>query len=92
MDIDYVARLARVRLTDEERRIFAAQLGDILSYFQRIRSVDVSGVEPTAHTFGVFNVWDEDMPRPALPPEEALRHAPARRGDQFLVPKIIEDV
>ena len=91
MDIDYVARLARIRLTGEERQTFAAQLGDILDYFQRIKDVDVSGVEPTAHAFDVFNVWDEDVPRPGLPLEDALRHAPAARDNQISVPKVIED-
>lgn len=91
IDIGYVARLARIELTDEERERYKAQLGDILRYFHHLDAVEVEGVEPTSHAYPMQNVWRRDDPSPALPVEEALRHAPAQRDQQFVVPKVIED-
>lgn len=91
IDIDYVAKLARLELSAEEKARFAAQLGDILAYFEKINAVDVSGVEPMAHAFPVFNVLDEDVARPGFTAAEALRNAPATRDNQVLVPKVVED-
>ncbi|MGJ3241914.1 MAG: Asp-tRNA(Asn)/Glu-tRNA(Gln) amidotransferase subunit GatC [Opitutales bacterium] len=91
IDIDYVARLARIALTDEEKVRYAAQLGDVLAHFERLQAIDVSGVEPTAHTFPVVNVWQEDEPTQPFAPEEALRNAPRQRDNQIVVPKVIED-
>jgi aspartyl-tRNA(Asn)/glutamyl-tRNA(Gln) amidotransferase subunit C len=91
IDIDYVANLARLDLSAEEKARFAAQLGDILAYFDKLKAVDVTGVEPMAHAFPVFNVLDADEPRPGLTAEEALRNAPAVRDNQFLVPKVVDD-
>jgi len=91
VDIDYVANLARLDLTAEEKVRFAAQLGDILAYFEKLNAVDVSGVEPMAHAFPVFNVLDDDVEQPGFSPAEALLNAPAQRDNQFLVPKVVDD-
>jgi aspartyl-tRNA(Asn)/glutamyl-tRNA(Gln) amidotransferase subunit C len=91
VDIDYVANLARLDLSVEEKVRFAAQLGDILAYFEKLNAVDVTGVEPMAHAFPVFNVLDEDVEQPGFTPAEALRNAPAQRDNQFLVPKVVDD-
>ena len=91
IDIDYVAALARIELTDEERQQFSAQLVDILNYFERIKAVDVSGIEPTAHAFPLYNVWGEDCAEPGFSPEEALLNAPELRDNQIVVPKVVED-
>lgn len=91
IDIDYVARLARIDLTDEEKQTFTAQLEDILAYVEKLNSVDVSGVEPMAHAFPLENVLDEDVPHDPLPVEDALRNAPAQRDNQVVVPKVVED-
>ena len=61
MDIDYVANLARIELSPQEKEKFQGQLGDVLKYFEKLQEVDVEGVEPTAHAFPRFNVWDEDQ-------------------------------
>ena len=61
MDIDYVANLARIELSSQEKEKFQGQLGDVLKYFEKLQEVDVEGVEPTAHAFPRFNVWDEDQ-------------------------------
>ena len=91
IDIDYVANLARLDLTAEEKTRFAAQLGDILAYFEKLNAVDVTGVEPMAHAFPVFNVLDDDIEQPGFTPAEALRNAPATRDNQILVPKVVDD-
>ena len=90
IDIDYVANLARIALTPEEKTLFTDQLGDVLTYIKKLQSVDVSGVEPMAHASPVFNVWREDEPEASLPPEVALRNAPAQRDQQVVVPKVVE--
>lgn len=90
INIEHVATLARIALTDDEKRIFASQLGDVLAYIEKLREVDVSGVEPMAHAFPVFNVWIEDVSGPALPVEAVLRNAPASRDNMISVPKVVE--
>lgn len=90
LDIDRVARLARVALTAEERATFAAQLGSVLHHIEQLSKVNVEGVEPSAHAFAVDNVWREDVASPALPASEALRNAPAQRENMVVVPKVVE--
>ena len=89
-NIDHVARLARLALTPEEKTEFAQQLGDVLHHIEQLAKVDVSGVEPSAHAFAVHNVWQEDVARPGLTVEQALRNAPARRDNMIAVPKVVE--
>ena len=91
IDIDYVANLARIELTDAEREKFSAQLGDVLKHFAKLNSVNVDGVEPTAHAFPVFNVLDDDEAEAGFTPEDALRNAPKQRENQVVVPKVVED-
>ncbi len=91
IDIDYVAKLARIELTDDEKTKFSSQLGDILKYFKKLNEVDVSGVEPMAHAFPVYNVWQEDTPEPGFTTEEALLNSPAIRNNHVVVPKVVGD-
>jgi aspartyl-tRNA(Asn)/glutamyl-tRNA(Gln) amidotransferase subunit C len=90
LNIDHVANLARIALTAEEKAKFAQQLGEVIHHIEQLRKVDVSGVEPTAHAFPVHNVWSEDVARPGLPVEAALRNAPAQRDNMIVVPKVVE--
>lgn len=90
IDIDYVANLARIALTDEEKKRFSGQLGDVLKYIDKLNTVDVSGVEPTAHAFPLENVWREDRAEASLPVETALKNAPAARQNMISVPKVVE--
>ena len=90
IDIDYVANLARIALSDEERSLFSGQLEEILEYIEQLNTVNVDGVEPTAHTFPVTNVWREDVARPGLTQEEAIGNAPEARDGMFVVPKVVE--
>ena len=91
MDIDYVANLARIELSPQEKEKFQGQLGDVLKYFEKLQEVDVEGVEPTAHAFPRFNVWDEDQSVDGFTAEEALSNAPKARNDQVVVPKVVEE-
>jgi aspartyl-tRNA(Asn)/glutamyl-tRNA(Gln) amidotransferase subunit C len=90
IDIKYVAQLARLALSPEEERKFGAQLGDVLGYIEKLKEVDVTGVEPTAHAFPLVNVTRADEVQPSMSHEEAMRNAPAEANGLFLVPKIVE--
>ncbi|MFW6217574.1 MAG: Asp-tRNA(Asn)/Glu-tRNA(Gln) amidotransferase subunit GatC [Verrucomicrobiota bacterium] len=91
IDIDYVANLARIELSDEEKSKLGSQLEDILGYFDKINQVNVDGVEPMAHAHPVFNVWREgDEPGETYPPETLMRMAPEFRDNQIVVPKVVE--
>jgi len=89
-DIKYVAHLARLKLAPEEEKKFGEQLGQVLGYIEKLKAVDVSQVEPTAHAVPLVNVTRPDEVRPSLTNDEALRNAPARANGLFLVPKIVE--
>jgi len=90
LNIDYLANLARLALTGAEKDKFSRQLGDILHYVEKLKQVDVTGVEPMAHASPVFNVWQEDTARPGLAVDQALRNAPAQRQHMIVVPKVVE--
>ncbi len=91
IDIDYVASLARIKLTEKEKATFSEQLGEVLDHFRKLQAIDVEGIEPTAHAFPFHNIWQDDEPGEAFTPDEALRNAPARRQNQIVVPKVVED-
>ena len=90
LDVRYVAHLARLSLSPQEEQQLGAQLGSILGYIEKLKEVDVTGVEPTAHAFPLVNVTRPDETGPSLPHEEALRNAPAQANGLFIVPKIVE--
>jgi aspartyl-tRNA(Asn)/glutamyl-tRNA(Gln) amidotransferase subunit C len=91
IDIDYVANLARIALTDEEKSAFSQQLDGILTYIEKLKTVDVSKVDPTAHPFEVVNVWREDKAGKPLSAAEATSNAPAARDNMVVVPKVVDD-
>jgi aspartyl-tRNA(Asn)/glutamyl-tRNA(Gln) amidotransferase subunit C len=90
IDVKYVARLARLQLTPAEELKFGEQLAHVLGYIEKLKELDVSGVEPTAHAFPLVNVTRPDEVRPSIPNEDALRNAPAPANGLFIVPKIVE--
>ncbi len=90
MDIEKLARLARLELSEEEKEVFGRQLGKILEYMEQLNRVDTSGVEPTSHTIPLFNVFREDEIRPSFPQEEVLGIAPEEEEGHFRVPRIID--
>lgn len=89
-DVKYTAQLARLALTPDEEKKLGAQLGQILGYIEKLRELDVSSVEPTAHAVPMVNVTRADEIRASLPHDEALRNAPKKAGGLFVVPKIVE--
>lgn len=89
-NIKYVAHLARLKLSPEEETQLGAQLGNILGYIEKLKEVDVAGVEPTAHAFPMVNVFRADEVRPGLSNDDALRNAPKRSSGLFVVPKVVE--
>jgi aspartyl-tRNA(Asn)/glutamyl-tRNA(Gln) amidotransferase subunit C len=90
IDVEYVAHLARLSLSPEEEQKIGEQLGGILGYIEKLKEVDVTGVEPTAHAFPLVNVVRPDEVRPSISHEDALRNAPAQANGLFIVPKIVE--
>ncbi|MGH2739062.1 MAG: Asp-tRNA(Asn)/Glu-tRNA(Gln) amidotransferase subunit GatC [Actinomycetota bacterium] len=90
IDVDHVARLARLRLTDEERERLAAQLAVILEHAQRVSEVAAEDVPPTSHPIPQRNVFREDEPGECLSHEEALAGAPEAEAGRFKVPRIVE--
>ena len=89
-NIQYVANLARVALTPDEEQRLGQQLTNFLGYIEKLKEVDVSQVEPTAHAFPLVNVMRPDVVTGSLPHDEAMRNAPAKAGGLFVVPKVVE--
>ncbi len=90
IDVAYVAELARLELTEDEKALFQPQLEGIVKYVEKISSVDVAGVEPMMHGRPLVNAFREDEVKPSLARDAALANAPARVGEEFLLPKIVE--
>ena len=82
----HVAKLARLRLTDEEVEKMSGELSTILSAIEQIGELDLDGVEPTSHVVDLENVLRADEPRPSLPRERALSNAPDASDEGFRVP------
>jgi aspartyl-tRNA(Asn)/glutamyl-tRNA(Gln) amidotransferase subunit C len=90
IDIDHVAKLARLDLSAEEKDRLRAQLGLILEHAAKVGEVAAADVRPTAYAIARANVLRPDEPVPSLSREEALGNAPEREGDRFKVPPIAE--
>jgi len=90
-DVDKVAKLARLEVTESEQAAFAKQLSQILTHVETLKQYDTTGVEPTATVLGQVNVFRPDMARPSLSVDRAVSNAPESVDGFFVVPKIIED-
>ena len=90
IDVDHVARLARLALTDEERERFRRQLAVILEHAEKVREVAADDVPPTSHPVPRSNVYRPDDPEPSLTVEEVLSNAPEVEDQRFKVPRIVE--
>ena len=88
--IDYVAHLSRIELTDDEREVFGAQLASILAYMEKLEELDTTDVAPTAHVMGLRNVFRDDVERASTAREQMLANAPAKAHGCYLVPKILD--
>jgi len=89
-DVEHIAKLAKLKFTEEEKVKLTHQLNDILNYIDQLNKIDTSKVEPLSHVIELSNVFREDVVKPGLTPEEALKNAPAKTDKFFKVPKVIE--
>ncbi len=90
LNIRHVAHLARLNLSEEEMETFDSQLSQVLEYVEQLKGVKVDDVEPMAHTLPVSNVLREDKARDYFTAKEALKNAPAKANDLFIVTKVVE--
>lgn len=90
MDIEKVARLARIELTEDEKKTFGKQLEQILSHMEQLNRLDTTGVEPTSHAIPMVNVFREDEVKQSVLKEEVLGISPDQEEGHFKVPRIIE--
>lgn len=90
-EVERVAKLARLEITEGEKDAFSKQLSSILTYIEELKSWDTTGIEPTATVLEQTNVLREDRAQPSLPVEQALMNAPDSDGGYFRVPRILEE-
>ncbi len=88
-DVEHVATLSRLALTDDEIEQLTGELGAILDYAAEVSALDTADVPPTAHPLPLVNVFRPDEPRPGLDRDEVLAEAPATEDGQFRVPRIL---
>lgn len=89
-EVEYVAHLARLEISDAEKEKFTAQLNDILLYIDKLNELDTQGVEPMSHAIAVTNAFREDKTSNSIGTQDSLANAPDSRGEFFRVPKVIE--
>ena len=87
-DVEHVAKLARLELTEAEKEKFTKQLGDVLKYVEQMTEVDTTNVKPMAHAFDIVNVMRDDKVVSEVSKEELLKNAPEEENGFFRVPKI----
>ena len=90
-EVEKVAKLARLEITETEKVAFSAQLSSILTYMEQLKGLNTEGVEPTATVLEQTNVFREDEVRPSLPADKALANAPGQADGLFTVPRILEE-
>ena len=88
--VNWIAHLARLELTEGELATMARQLTAILDYVNQLQTVDTEDITPLAHPIPVYNVFRADEPLPSLAVEAALSNAPDRRGDYYAVPAVLQ--
>ncbi|GIP50178.1 Aspartyl/glutamyl-tRNA(Asn/Gln) amidotransferase subunit C [compost metagenome] len=89
-DVEHVAKLARLHLTDEEREMFTEQLNAILQYAEKLNELNTDDIAPTTHVLHLSNVMRADEVKESLPPEKVFRNAPDEEDGQFKVPAVLE--
>jgi len=89
-EVEYVAHLARLRFSEEEKDKITTQLNDILMYIDKLNRVDTSGIEPTTHAINLNNAFRDDEVKQSLGRDLALSNAPDEGRNSFRVPKVIE--
>ena len=89
-EVRWVAKLARLELSEAELAVMTRQLADIVAHFDQLQSVDTAGVEPLAHAIELHNVFRPDEPAPSLPVDDALANAPRRNRGFYSVPAVLD--
>jgi len=89
-EVEHIALLSRLKLSDEERERMTTQLNDIMAFFEQLGELDTTDVEPTSHVIPMSNVLRADEVKPSLPADDVLANAPERAGDTFRVPRVVE--
>ncbi len=89
-EVEHIADLARLDLSEEEKDRYREQLSAILDYARRLKELDTAGIQPTSSLLEAGNVLRPDQPRPSLPPESVLSNAPQVQDGQFKVPRIFD--
>ena len=89
MDIEHVAKLAHLKLTDAEKKRFSNQMGTIIKYIEKLNELDTKNVEPTAHVLGLENVFRNDIATNPLTDQDPINDSPAHSKGHYEVPKII---
>ena len=89
-DVEHVARLARLELSNEEKSLFAGQMDAILAYVEKLKELDTDGILPTSHAVPMENAFREDLTQPSMGTDKALANAPQKADGFYRVPKIIE--
>ena len=89
MDIEHVAKLARLKLTDAEKELFSKQMGTVIKYIEKLSELDTKNVEPTAHVLGLNNVFRDDAVKKPLTVQDPINDSPAHSKGHYEVPKII---
>jgi aspartyl-tRNA(Asn)/glutamyl-tRNA(Gln) amidotransferase subunit C len=89
-DVEHIAALARMKLTDEEKNTYRLQLSDMLNYIEKLGELDTANIDPTSHVVPLSNVFRDDVLKESLITEEALRNAPQVAESLYKVPRIIE--
>jgi len=89
-EIEHIAILARLSLSEEEKELFGSQLSSILGYMEKLNELDTRDIEPTSHVLSLHNVMREDTLTSSISREDALMNAPSRTEKFYRVPKIIE--
>lgn len=90
IDVAYIAKLARIDLTEEEAALFSRDLDKVLAYVAKLESYDVTGVTPMNHPLPTMDVMRKDEPQDGLSQEAALSNAPQQTQGQFRTPKVVE--
>jgi aspartyl-tRNA(Asn)/glutamyl-tRNA(Gln) amidotransferase subunit C len=88
--VEHIALLSRLKLSDEERARMTTQINEIMAFFEQLAELDTTDVEPTSHVLPMSNVLRADEVKSSLPVDDVLANAPERAGDTFRVPRVVE--
>ena len=90
-DVEHIAKLAKLEFTEAEKEKFTHQMNQILEYMEQLNKLETSDIEPLSHVIELSNVFRQDVVKPGVSTEEALKNAPAKTEEFFKVPKVISE-